>query len=73
MEYTGLYTAKRMSDGKPVIGYLLRYGRLFTFIVDKDYFNSICVNGKDEEIAELKMVRVLDGTVSPVPLDMEVV
>ena len=65
MDSMGLYTAKRMSDGEPVTGYLLRYGRLFTFIVEKDYFNGVCINGMDEEIAELKMVRVLDHTAQP--------
>lgn len=65
MEYTGLYTAKRMSDGEPVTGYLLRYGRLFTFIVEKDYFNNMCIGSKNEEIIPLTLVRVIDGTETP--------
>ena len=62
---TGLYTARRMSDGQPVTGYLLRYGRLFTFIVEKDAFEDMCIGVKDEENAQLRLVRVKEKSVKP--------
>lgn len=65
MNNTGLFTANRMSDGEPVTGYLLHYGRLFTFIVEKDSFNDMCIGSKNEVIAPLKLTRVIDGTEAP--------
>ena len=65
-ENMGLFSAQRLSDGKEVVGFFLRYGKLFGYIVEKDSFYNTHIDGEDETTVTLKLTRIMENTLKPV-------